>query len=213
MTTRVLLLCVLLLGAGPAAAQGRSVTGQGGELYSIEKRDLMGSHELMVSLGTLPIDAFTKGLTLYGSYSYHFSHLIGWEIIGGLYSFNFSTDLAKELKEKYLVQATEVPELQFILNSNFVFKPFYGKLALTNDKLLTAEMFFVLGYAMARYTASFPPGLDAGVGIRMFVGKYFSLRLDIRDYLFLPLPKTENHLYVSLGLSLTFGFGEEQKEE
>ncbi len=205
---------LLLLAAAPAGAQGSSVTGQGGELYSIEKRDLMGSHELMLSVGVLPMDAFAKGLTLQGSYTYHFSHLIAWEIIGGTYSFNFSTGLEQELKDRFLVQATEVGELQWMLHSNFVLKPLYGKFALTNDKLFSAEMFFVLGYALGGYTAALPSGFDVGIGIRMFLGKYFSLRLDLRDYLFLPdFKKVENNLFVSLGLSLTFGFGEEQKEE
>jgi len=192
----------------------RSVTGQGGELYSIEKRDLMGSHELMLSVGVLPMDAFAKGLTLQGSYTYHFTHLIAWEIVGGTYSFNFETGLEQELKDRFLVQATEVGQLQRMLHSTFVLKPLYGKFALTNDKLLSAEMFFVLGYALGGYTAALPSGFDVGVGIRMFLGKYFSLRLDLREYLFLPdFKKVENNLFISLGLSLTFGFSDEQKED
>lgn len=212
---RLLLPTLLLLAlAAPARAQSSSVTGQGGELYSIEKRDLMGSHELMLSVGVLPMDAFAKGLTLQGSYTYHFSHLIAWEIIGGTWSFNFATGLEQELKDRFLVQATEVGELRWILHSNFVLKPLYGKFALTNDKLLSAEMYFVLGYAQGGYTVAYPPGFDVGVGIRMFLGKYFSLRFDLRDYLFLPdFKDVKNNLFVSLGLSLTFGFGEEQKEE
>jgi outer membrane beta-barrel protein len=209
-------LCGLLVGAAllhSPSAQAR-VTDQGGELYSIEKRDLLGRHEIMASLGALPMDAFAKGLTLQGSYTYHFSQLIGWEIIGGLWSFNFSTGLEQELKDRFLVQPTSTGELQFILNSNFVVKPLYGKFALTNDRLFTAEMFFTLGYALGGYTAATPSGLDAGVGIRMFLGRYFSLRFDIRDYMFFPqLGSVENNLYLSLGLSLTFGFGDEQREE
>lgn len=202
------------LTVGLAAPAGARVTDQGGELYSIEKRDLMGSHEISLSVGTLPVNAFEKGLTLQGSYTYHFTHLIGWEIIGGLWSFNFGTPLDQELKERFTVKATPDPELQWILESNFVLKPLYGKFALTNDRLFTAEMFFVAGYAQGGYTASIPSGLDVGAGLRMFLGRYFSLRFDIRDYMFFPgFNSMDNNLYISLGMSLTFGFSDEEKEE
>lgn len=211
---RALISLLLLAAAAPAWAQQGSVTGQGGELYSIEKRDLMGHHELMLSVGVLPMDAVATGLTLQGSYSYHFSHLIAWEIIGGTWSFNFDTGVEQRLKDEFLAQLIKEGELRWILHSNFVLKPLYGKFALTNDKLLSAEMYFVLGYAQGGYTAALPPGFDVGAGIRMFLGKYFSLRLDIRDYLFfLGTKEVKNNLFLSLGLSLTFGFGEEQKEE
>jgi outer membrane beta-barrel protein len=214
MTRRsLLLLSICTLCSTQAAAKG-GITDQGGELYSIEKRDLMGSHELAVTLGTLPMDAFVKGLTLQASYTYHFTNLYAWEIVGGLYSFNFGTGLEQELKDRFDVQPTELGELQAILNSNFVLKPLYGKLAITNDKVLTGELYFVLGYAHGFYTAARPAGIDFGVGLRMFLGKYFSLRLDIRDYMFMPEFKSvSNNLFLSLGLSLTFGFGEEQKDE
>jgi outer membrane beta-barrel protein len=202
-----------IVGDGDARAE-TSVTGQGGELYSIEKRDLMGSHELMASLGALPMDAFAKGLTLQGSYTFHFSQLYAWEIVGGLWSFNFNTGLEQELKERFDVQPTELGELRWILNSNFEIKPLYGKFTLANDKLFSGEMFFLLGYALGGYTAALPSGVDMGMGLRLFLGKYFSMRLDIRDYLFLPEFKSmDNNLYISLGLSLTFGFGEEEKDE
>lgn len=205
--------CALLVLASGTDALG-DISEQGGELYSIEKRNILGSHEILASLGTLPMDAFGKGLTLHGSYSYHFSQLIGWEIVGGMWSFNFGTGLKEELKDRFDVQPTEVGELKWILNSNFVFKPLYGKFVLTNDKLFSGEMFFVLGYCLGGFTAAIPSGVDVGVGLRMFLGRYFSVRLDIRDYLFLPdFKDVDNNLYISLGLSLTFGFGEEEEGE
>lgn len=212
--TSALPLLVIIALAGPAAAQSSVSTTQGGELHSIEKRDIMGRHELTATLGVLPMDATLTGMSLYGSYTYHFNHLYAWEIIGGLWSFNFGTGLEKELKDKFLVQLTPVGELTWALNSNLVLKPLYGKFALTNDRLFTAEMFFVAGPAVAGYTAATPFGADLGAGIRMFMGRYFSLRLDIRDYMFFPnFNSMSNNLYVALGLSITFGFGDEKEKE
>jgi len=205
----LLLALLIALLAGRARAEAEE-TDQGGDLYSIEKRELMGSHELSVSVGVLPLNAFAKGVTLQGSYAYHFSQLLGWEIIGAMWSFNIDSGLREELKDRFDVKPTELGELQWIIESNLMFKPLYGKFVLANDKLLTGEMFFVLGYALGGYTSGYPSGFDFGVGLRMFIGQHFSIRLDIRDYLF--LPDGENNLYISLGLSLTFGFGEEEEE-
>ncbi len=214
-TKRIPLLVLAALAvAVPASSAQAGIMDQGGELFSIEKRDLLGSHELSVSLGSLPIDAFAKGVTLNGSYTYHFTHLWAWELVNGLWSFNIDTGLTRELKDEYDVQPTDLGELKWILNSNVIIKPMYGKFALTNDKLFTAEMFFTMGYALGGFTAALPSGVNMGVGLRMFLGKYFSARLDIRDYLFIPdFENLENHIFISLGLSLTFGFDDEQEED
>jgi len=137
-----------------------------------------------------------------------------WEIVGGMWSFNFGTGLKEELKDRFDVQPTEVGELKWIINSNFIFKPLYGKFALTNDKLFTGEMFFVAGYALGGFTAAFPSGFDVGLALRMYLGRYFSIRLDVREYFFLPgFSSIDDQLFVSLGLALTFGFGEQGEEE
>ena len=205
----------LLIATSATASAAGAGSEQGGELYSIEKRKLMGSHELSVMIGTLPMDAFGTGLTLQGSYTYHFTHMIGWEIAGGTWSFILGTGLQEQLRERFDVQPERAGDLEAMVHSNFVFKPLYGKIAVINDILLAAEMFFVLGPAVGFFSdQSVPFGLDGGIGLRLFLGRYFSVRLDIRDYMFLPdFKEVDNHLYVSLGLSLTFGFSDEKTEE
>jgi outer membrane beta-barrel protein len=216
---RSLVITVTVLSALAAtAAPGHAADAgseQGGVLYSVEKRDVMGSHELSVSLGTLPMDAFGKGLTLTGAYTFHFNQLIAWEIIGGTYSFLIGTGLKEELADRFNARPEEEGDLQAMINSNFVFKPLYGKLALLNDTLLAAELFFVLGPALGFFDdESSPFGGNVGVGMRLFIGKYFSLRLDIRDYVFIAdASDVRNHLFLSAGLGLTFGFGDDSSAE
>ncbi len=214
---RALLAGLLLALAGPARpAAAQEDDAPGGELFSVEKRALLGSHEMNASFGVLPLNAFAKGISLYGGYTYHFSELVGWEILGGMYSFNVDTGFKSELKRRFdtkpsVIGQSALGELDWILNSNFLFKPLHGKFVLLNDVELTGEMFFVLGYAMGGYAAGLPSGFDAGVGLRMFIGQYFSVRLDIRDYVF--LPDAESALHISLGLSLTFGFDDDEEDE
>jgi outer membrane beta-barrel protein len=201
-------LCLALLAAPPARAQ---TPGQEGQLYSIERRNRMGNHELSASLGILPIDAFYKGITLQGSYTYHFNQILGWEVVGGMYSFNIDTGLKDELLDRFELQPTELGQLNFILNSNLVFTPFYGKVAAINSRLLFGEMFFVGGYALGGFTSAYPSGFDVGLGFRLFISRYFSVRFDIRDYVLFG-GQVSNNLWLSLGVSLTFGFGDEDRK-
>ncbi|MBK8482504.1 MAG: outer membrane beta-barrel domain-containing protein [Proteobacteria bacterium] len=204
---------LLLLTPRPALAD--PATAQGGELYSIEKRRLMGHHELSVGVGTLPMDAFGKGIALQGAYTYHFNHLLGWEIIGGAYSFVLSTGLREDLRTRFDAEPEREGEIKALLNSNVVIKPLYGKLAFLNDSLLAAELAFTAGPTVGLFDdGSRPVGLNAGVGLRLFLGPYFSMRVDLRDYAFVAgLSDIRNHLYLSLGLGLTFGFAANDEEE
>ncbi|MBW2731181.1 MAG: outer membrane beta-barrel domain-containing protein [Deltaproteobacteria bacterium] len=215
-TTRLALVCVLLGSASSVAwGLGKAGSDQVGELYSIEPRNIMGSHELLLAVGALPKDAFETGLTLQASYAYHFSQLFAWEVVGGTYSFNLATDLSTELRNRFEVQPEREGILEAILHTNLVFKPLYGKIALLNSSMGLAEVFFVIGPAIGFFDdQSRPFGINAGVGLRFFLGRYFSLRLDIRDYAFLPnFAEVDNHFFVSFGLSLTFGFGDDDAEE
>ncbi len=212
----VLLGAMLVCAPPPAIAAGKGAGSEKpGELYSIERRNVMGSHEIAFLVGTLPKDAFATGLTLQGSYTYHFSQLLAWEIVGGTYSFNLSTKLEDELQNRFTVKAERRGVLEAMVHSNFVFKPLYGKVALLNDTLLTTEIFLAVGPALGFFDdQSRPFGFDVGIGLRFFMGRYFSLRLDIRDYALLPnFTEVDNHIYLSVGLSLTFGFAKDTDEE
>lgn len=205
-------LALLLL---PRPSFADPATAQGGELYSIEKRRLMGHHELSLGVGTLPMDAFGKGIALQGGYTYHFTHLLAWEILGGAYSFVLSTGLREDLRTRFDAEPEREGELKALLHSDLVVKPLYGKLAFLNDTLLSAELSFMLGPTVGLFDdGSRPIGLNAGVGLRLFLGPYFSLRVDVRDYAFVAaFSDIRNHLYLSLGLGLTFGFADDDEEE
>lgn len=210
-----LALALVASNVSPAWALGKAGSDQVGELYSIEPRNVMGRHELMISIGSLPKDAFETGLTIQGSYAYHFNQLFAWEVVGGTYSFNVATDLSTELRNRFELSPEREGILEAILHTNFVFKPLYGKIALLNRTMGEAEVFFVAGPALGFFDdQSRPFGFNVGVGLRFFLGRYFSLRLDLRDYAFLPdFAEVDNHFFVSFGLSLTFGFAADDAEE
>ncbi|MCB9557186.1 MAG: outer membrane beta-barrel domain-containing protein [Deltaproteobacteria bacterium] len=202
----VALILASVLGAGVAQAQ--ELEGEGGELFAIQRRNLLGRHELSAALGTFPMDAFGTGLVVGGAYTFHFSHLIGWEIINGSYSFVLGTGLKEELDKRFEVAPQKEGELIGVLSSNVIIRPLYGKLAVLNKARQAWELFFSGGLALGFFdNDSRPFGVSLGVGLRFFVSKHFSLRFDVRDHVLFPgFEDVSNHLLIGLGGSLSFGF-------
>ena len=56
--------------------------------YAVQNRRFKLGHELQVAVGMLPLNAFTKGVTVGGGYTYHFSDAWAWEIGHFVYSFD-----------------------------------------------------------------------------------------------------------------------------
>lgn len=179
---------------------------EGGALYAVQNRKYTASHEFSIGGGSLPMDAFYKGYALSGAYTLHFNDLWAWELVNGAYSFNVNTDLRRELESNWSVQPTEFPSLQWLGNSNLVFKPLYGKLAWLNGSLIYGELFFTGGPALAGYEhAGTFVGANLGLGLRFYLSESFSVRLDARDYYLLSpddISNTRNELYFSAGISL-----------
>jgi outer membrane beta-barrel protein len=163
-------------------------------------------NEYVVWVGTLPMDAFTKGLTFTGAYTIHFDDLFAWEVAQFTYSVGIDTRLKGELESlPQPVGPTPFETVEYFATSSFVFKPVYGKVALLNRALVSHEWFLVAGAGVGRLSITTRPVLDAGVGMRVYTGRRVSVRLDVRDYFFFNADDIQNELWVALGLSLGIG--------
>jgi outer membrane beta-barrel protein len=176
--------------------------------YAVQSRLFRLGGELNVAAGILPINAFNKGLTIGGSFSYHFSNAWAWEIINGAYVYKqLDTGLKTELLENFDVQPTDIAAIDLMLSSSMLLKPFYGKLALFNRKVIHVEVAIPFGVTLARYTnpQSYLPGPNAGVLVRVYLSPHASLRIDVRDHLLFNDWATRNELHVTLGLAFAWG--------
>ncbi len=192
------------LGVGSVAAAGQF--DEGGTLYAIQNRRHVMGHEFTLGIGTLPMDAFYKGLTGTFQYTYHFNDAWAWEIVSFSYSKNIWTSLREDLEQNWKVRAVDIPEMNYFGDSNLVWKPLYGKLAYLNRSLIYGELFFTAGPAVAKYTT---PGAyiggDAGFGLRVHLSSHFSTRFDLRYYRFQRLDKlsaSDDVLFLQLGICL-----------
>jgi outer membrane beta-barrel protein len=176
--------------------------------YAVQTRLFKLGGELNVAAGFLPINAFNKGLTVGGSFTYHFSTAWAWEVVNGAYVYKqLDTGLKTELLENFNVQPTEIAAMDLLLSSSLLLKPFYGKLAVWNRRLIHAEVSIPVGVALARYTnpQAYLPGPLLGVLVRVFLSPHTSLRIDTRDHLLFNHLSTRHEVHVSVGLSYAWG--------
>jgi len=203
-------LFVLLLVAffTPLCAYGQEVHEGGYSSLVVQNRKNFGTHEFGVALGTLPLDAFTKGLTVSGAYTLHFTEHIGWEVAQFTYSFPVDTALHDELNA-FDLQPTPFEILEYFVMTNFLFKPVYWKGSWMNSNLIYGELFFLAGGGYGWFTRSSRPGVDIGAGFRVYGTSLVSIRFDARymfyfdDTIFTDF-NVMDELWVGLGGSLAF---------
>ncbi len=204
-TTGLVLLGLALLGT-PRSAHAYDDEEQAGT-YAVQNRAFQLKHELNASVGGLPLNAFVKGLTFGGGYTYHFSDLWAWEVGQFMYSKGFDTDLRDELMNNFTpVAPTLIESIEYFGSTNIVLKPLYGKFALFNQSVIHAEMFLVMGGGFGKTKPSaFRPAADFGGGLRIHLGGHASLRFDVRDYMFFKGFSPKNELWLAMSIALSFG--------
>jgi len=197
-------LCVVTL-----ANTARAQTEEDMDSYAIQNRQFRLKHEINIVAGVLPLNAFVKGITIGGGYTFHFTDAFAWEIAQFHYAFGVDSDLRRELLDNFQVQPTQIESINYYGSSNFVWKPFYGKFAVMNRAVLHAELFFMIGPAVARFLnpGAFRVGGDVGLGVRLHIVEHLSARFDVRYMIYARAPSVATELHLSLGIAITFGGG------
>ena len=182
---RTTLLALVLL-PSLALAQAEELENPG-TVTAIQDREYRMNHELAVGVGMLPLDAFYKGYTAQVSYTFHFTDSFAWQVGRGAYSFNVDTGLKQQLLNQFSVLPTAFSEVQWMVGSDLIWSPIYGKLAVSNHSVLHFEAFLILGGSVVDLTnlpsgsLPFKPGVNLGLGVRVFNSKHISFRLDVTD--------------------------------
>lgn len=201
---RLGLLALLAVLLAPLAAPAQ----EAGRLLAVQQRRYRMNHELVVGAMFEPIDAFSKGLAPEGAYIWHMNDEWAWEVLRGGYLFRFDTGLGRQLQRDYGVAPTKFEELQYYAATSLDWSPVYGKFALRNASLIHLEALVSAGAAFGRFTNSTSAGPELGFGLRVFASQRASVRLDVRDTLFLQRSGgnlIKNVLFITLGLSVNLG--------
>jgi outer membrane beta-barrel protein len=184
---RLLLCAVVVLASLAAHAASGSYDDEdsGGNAVVIQEREFKMAHEFTMQSGTLPLDAFEKGIAVTGRYTLHFDDFNAWEIIGVTYNINIDSGLQQILQnDPFHAVPQSLPKLLLVADSNYVATPFYGKFALFNSTIIYQELSLYGGLSLTYWDdGSFEPGPDFGAAIKFFLFDFLSLRFDIRHAL------------------------------
>lgn len=204
---RALILSCLLVPA-IASAQLEDLENPG-SVSAIQKRSFTMVHELDLTAGVLPLDAFYVGLFAQVGYTAHFSDNLAWTIGRFAYSYSARTGLKEKLERDFAVVPTTSEEVQYFLGSDLLWTPLHGKLAVGNGWVVHGEAFFILGASLFRFTNTFRPGINIGGGGRVVLTNNVSVRLDVTDNVVIPVgggsTTFTNVLVTSLSLAINFG--------
>lgn len=200
---RTALIALTLLGPAVGWSQTEELENPG-TLSAVQERAFRMNHELTLGLGALPLDAFYKGYFAQVAYTFHFSDAFAWQVGRGSYSYNVNTGLREQLERDFEVLPTAFDEVQYMVGSDLVWSPFYGKMAVLNRSVLQFEAFLIGGATVFKFTNGFKPAINLGAGARLFQSRWVSYRLDFTDNVVLA-ERPFNVLSVQLAAALNFG--------
>lgn len=179
-------------------------------VVALQNREYTMSFEIdVIPLGSIPLDPFYKGFYFGGGAVIHFTDAIGWQVARGAYSLNATTQLRDQLERDFGRLPTEFDEVNWFAGSDLMIKPFYGKSSVMNSFVLHYEAFFLLGGSVLGFsTTGLAGGVNIGGGLRLFITKWFSLRVDITDTLVIRVRPSVNVTQVmALQLATAFNIG------
>jgi len=205
---RFLLSLAVLLAASPAAARGWDPEVEGGEVVVVQDRPVELRHEFTFGAGILPLDAFYSAWAVTGSYTYHPSETLAWEVASAFLATEIDSGLQDELLERFTVQPTRFEKISSGVFTHLVIKPFYGKRTLFNGPVWPAETSFVIGAGAVKYTPSLRAAADIGIVFRIHLAEWFSVRFSVRDLVPVDVRGgVDNVLLLDLGAAFNFGGG------
>ena len=191
-----------------AAAQLQDLENPG-SVSAVQERAFRMRHELDLSIGTLPLDAFYVGLFAQVGYTAHFSDTVAWQIGRAAYNYAARTGLRENLERKFNVLPTAFEEVQFFFGSDLIWTPFHGKLSVLNKWVVHGEVFLILGATLFKFTNAFRPAVNLGLGGRVVLTPNVSIRLDLTDNVVVPVGGGSvtflNVMATTLSLAINFG--------
>jgi outer membrane beta-barrel protein len=188
--------------AGPLRERIPPVSGQ---LFLMD-----GRFEISPGIGLSVRDAFFTKVMFGAALTYHFTETIGVSLRGG-YNLSLVSGAAQictpatattgagcrspttqELTTRIDSSGTRVPaNVAFGLNTllaslDFQWAPIYGKLSLSAEKVLSFNMYGIIGPTLVMYgpNNTLTAGGNVGLGFRFFLNKFLTIRVELRDTIY-----------------------------
>jgi outer membrane beta-barrel protein len=191
------------------------------------KQELVGGRHYRGVEDRLFTKAYRHELSAMGGYYAADLYSSNW-LAGGAYTFHFSEDLALEASVEFTRFRSAVtdtyearyPEVQITQSTNnpgrlyfghIVWSFAYGKLRWLGGGISRFDFNLALGAGVTDDSTALGLTGSAGLGAKLFFGKWFAVRWDVRDHLLREALLGDQHLVndilVTLGASVFIPFG------
>jgi outer membrane beta-barrel protein len=191
------------------------------------KQELVGGRHYRGVEDRLFTKAYRHELSAMGGYYAADLYSSNW-LAGGAYTFHFSEDLALEASFQFTRFRSAVtdtyearyPEVQITQSTNnpgrlyfghIVWSFAYGKLRWLGSGITRFDFNLALGAGVTDDSTALGLTGSAGFGAKLFFGKWFAVRWDVRDHLLREALLGDEHLVndilVTLGASVFIPFG------
>lgn len=143
-----------------------------------------------VAFGGVPFGTVRRTLFGGASITYHATDNWAFEIPSFSYTKTFFSGFVPDINAGQIAPGSTVKinvdeqRLLFFLTAGIQYTPFYGKLSTFSEYIAYLEPFLTLGAGIAKTESSNYPAFYPGVGFRLFFKEWFSMRFDLRDYIY-----------------------------
>jgi outer membrane beta-barrel protein len=192
------------------------------KVFAIQEMVFHRNHEIGISIGYIPDDNFYNVYPIGIGYTYHFNNYLAWEVVRGQFMLNQEKDIKGELEKEFGVTPEVFMEPKYMVHSNIIIKPLYGKEAFWNKGIVNHESYLIIGGGMINYEKKYSngdkdsesdPSICLGAGTRYFLNKNLCMTLEIRDLINMKKDNTENNVYFGLGVSFQFNLFPDKTEK
>lgn len=184
------------------------------QVVALQNRTYHVNHGLSFSLGVLPADAFNKGVTIGTAYTYYVTDFVAWEVVNLNYSFNWETDLKKQLANigytaENLSFGGDLDFVTYYLTTNLLYTPLYNKHLAFNKSIVHGETSLIAGLGLAQFNFVGYRGLIAlGLMQRFFIDRDSSMTVEFRENIHFD-PDTGPSQLLEIKVGFTFQFTED----
>ena len=141
-----------------------------------------------VTIGGVPFGTVRRTLLGSASYVLHLNDWFAWEAFNFAYTKTFFTSFTDDINEHKRTNGVDIkPDYQkllYFLTTGVELTPFYGKTSSFSRWIAYIEPYISLGVGLAKTESNSYLTYYPGIGMRMFFKEWFSMRLELRDYLY-----------------------------
>lgn len=220
--SRKTVIWIIFMGLLYTPAAWSELTEQEEQVYAVQNRIFHRDHEINMSVGYIADDDFNHVYPIGVGYIYNFNEHLSWEVGRIQYLLNQDKDLKQTLADEFGVQPEQFSKQQYMIHSHVIFRPFYGKSAFLNRKVINHEIYAFAGAGLVHYEWEHSTGetegedaysLSLGLGMKYFLSQRFCVNIEMRDLVNFREDDTENNVYFAAGIGYRFNMAPRKVEE